>query len=72
MSKPQSAVVCCDLDGVIWRGDDAIPGSADAVAQLRRDGLRVGFLSNNSSLPVAQVVAKLARCGVPADPGAET
>jgi 4-nitrophenyl phosphatase len=68
LSEPQSAVVCCDLDGVIWRGEDPIPGSADAVAQLRRDGLRVGFLSNNSSLPVGDVVAKLARCGVPADP----
>jgi HAD superfamily hydrolase (TIGR01450 family) len=62
------AVVCCDLDGVIWRGDDPIPGSAAAIAQLRDAGLRVGFLSNNSSLPVGQVVAKLGRCGVPADP----
>ena len=60
-------VVCCDLDGVIWRGDDPIAGSAGAVEQLRAAGLRVGFLSNNSSLPVGQVVAKLARCGVHAE-----
>ena len=26
--------VCCDLDGVVWRGDDPIPGSADGVAAL--------------------------------------
>jgi len=62
-------VVCCDLDGVIWRGNDPIPGSAQAVDQLRDRGLRVGFLSNNSSLPVGQVVAKLAKCGVHADAG---
>ena len=57
-------VVCCDLDGVIWRGDDPIPGSADGVARLRAAGLRVAFLSNNSSATVDDVVAKLARCGV--------
>lgn len=62
-----SPVVCCDLDGVVWRGDDPIPGSADAVTRLRDHGLRVAFLSNNSSLPVADVVAKLGRCGVTAE-----
>ena len=61
-------VVCCDLDGVLWRGDEPIPGSADAVSDLRARGLRVAFLSNNSSLTVADVVAKLARFGVPAEP----
>jgi glycerol 3-phosphatase-2 len=61
-------VVCLDLDGVIWRGDDPIPSAADAIAQLRAAGLRVGFLSNNSSMVIADVVAKLARVGVPADP----
>ena len=60
-------VVCCDLDGVLWRGDEPIPGSADAVSDLRARGLRVAFLSNNSSLTVADVVAKLARFGVPAE-----
>ncbi len=60
--------MCCDLDGVIWRGDEPVPGSADAVARFRQAGLQVGFLSNNSSLPIGDVVAKLGRCGVPADP----
>ncbi len=35
---------------------------------LRDAGLRVGFLSNNSSMVIADVVAKLAHAGVPADP----
>lgn len=59
-------VVCCDLDGVLWRGDEAIAGSADGVALLRDAGLRVGFVSNNSSHLVGDVVAKLARIGVSA------
>jgi HAD superfamily hydrolase (TIGR01450 family) len=60
--------VCLDLDGVVWRGSQPVPGSADAVAQLRADGLRVGFVTNNSGTPLADVVAKLEKMGVPADP----
>jgi glycerol-1-phosphatase len=59
-------VVCCDLDGVVWRGETPIPGAAGGIAQLRNAGLRVGFVSNNSSQPVSEVTAKLAASGVPA------
>jgi glycerol 3-phosphatase-2 len=59
-------VVCCDLDGVLWRAEDPIPGAGSAVAELREAGFRVGFVSNNSSQPVGEVVAKLGRMGVPA------
>jgi glycerol 3-phosphatase-2 len=65
--KPQP-VVCCDLDGVIWRGDEAIAPAAAGVAELRAAGLRVTFVSNNSNAPVGAVVAKLQRCHVPAEP----
>jgi len=58
-------VVCCDLDGVIWRGDELIAGAADAVTALRAAGCTVGFMSNNSSVPVAEVAAKLGRFGIP-------
>ena len=56
-----------DLDGVLWRGDDPIPGSAEAVARLRDAGHRVVFLTNNSNKPVEAYLAKLAGVGVPAD-----
>jgi 4-nitrophenyl phosphatase len=59
-------VVCCDLDGVIWRGDQPIAGAPEGVVQLRAAGVRVGFVSNNSSQPVGEVVAKLVAAGVPA------
>ncbi|HEY4398565.1 MAG TPA: hypothetical protein VGO28_12915, partial [Acidimicrobiia bacterium] len=45
-------VVCCDLDGVVWRGEEPIPGAATAISALRDAGFRVAFVSNNSSQPV--------------------
>jgi 4-nitrophenyl phosphatase len=63
---PSGPVVCLDLDGVIWRGDDPVPAAAKGVAVLREAGLTVGFLSNNSSMVLDDVVAKLDRAGVPA------
>jgi glycerol-1-phosphatase len=59
-------VVCCDLDGVIWRGDQPIPGAAAGIATLRDAGFRVAFVSNNSSQPVGEVAGKLASVSVPA------
>ena len=57
-----------DLDGVLWLGDEPLPGAAEAVGRFRAAGLAVGFMTNNSSLPVARYVEKLARHGVEADP----
>src|SRR5438067_2185360 len=59
-------VVACDLDGVVWRGDEAIVPAAAGIAALRAAGVRVGFVSNNSNSPIGDVVAKLQRMGVPA------
>lgn len=53
-----------DLDGVIWLDDEPVPGAANAVARLRDRGERVVFLTNNSSLPVADYVAKLRKMGI--------
>jgi 4-nitrophenyl phosphatase len=61
-------VVCCDLDGVIWRGDEPIRGSAGAITELRAAGLTVGFLTNNSSATVADYIAKLGGMGIDATP----
>jgi HAD superfamily hydrolase (TIGR01450 family) len=55
-----------DLDGVIWLGDQPIPGAAEAVARLQAHGEDVVFVTNNSAVPVGQVEAKLARHGIDA------
>ena len=62
-------VVVCDLDGVVWLGGEGLPGAADAVERLRRAGLAVAFLTNNSNQPVSGYVAKLAAVGIQADAG---
>ncbi len=57
-----------DLDGVLWRGKEPIPGSAEAVAALRDAGHRVAFLTNNSFSSVTELAEKLGAMGVPAEP----
>src|SRR5437660_1769630 len=68
--NPHAAVIALerarDLDGVVWRGDEPIAPAAAGIAALRAAGLCVAFVSNNSNSPVGDVVAKLARMGVPA------
>ena len=56
-----------DLDGVLWLGDQPIPGAAEAVERLRTAGERVLFATNNSFARVGEQEAKLASFGVPAE-----
>lgn len=58
-----------DLDGVVWLAGEPIPGSASAVQRLRSAGQRVAFVTNNSTPPLAQHVARLSRAGVEAQEG---
>lgn len=55
-----------DLDGVVWLDDQPLPGAAEAVARLRAAGERVLFVTNNSSVRIADQEAKLAGHGIPA------
>jgi len=61
-------VACCDLDGVVWRGEVPITGAAHGVTQLRDAGLRVVFLTNNSSGRVQDNLDRLAAAGIAAAP----
>ena len=55
--------VLLDLDGVLFRGDERIPGARETVSTLRAEGLRLAFVTNNSSRTPAQVAEKLERLG---------
>jgi NagD protein len=53
-----------DMDGVIYRGHELIPGADRFVDQLRTLEIPFCFLTNNSQRTRRDVVAKLSRMGV--------
>ena len=55
-----------DLDGVIYRMDEPVPGAADTIRRLRNRGDKVYYLTNNSSRTRDDYVTKLASFGIPA------
>ena len=58
-----------DLDGVLYRGEDAVPSAPPTLAELRRWGVRPVFLTNNSSRTPLQVAEKLRGIGIEAETG---
>jgi HAD superfamily hydrolase (TIGR01450 family) len=63
---PDTVAWLLDLDGVVWLAGVPIPGSVEAITRLRESGERVVFVSNNSSVTMAEQEAKLESIGVPA------
>ncbi len=57
-----------DLDGVMWRGDRAIPGSPETVNALRDAGKSLVFVTNNSWSTPKEVAERLGRLGATARP----
>src|SRR5690606_4410051 len=52
--RPQRLVdaydlVILDLDGVVYVGEQLVPAADEAIARLRREGVRVVFATNNAS-----------------------
>lgn len=60
--------VLLDLDGVVYVGEDALPGAAETVAWLRREDIPYRFLTNTTSRPRGSIVDKLRAMGVPVVP----
>ena len=67
LADPYDAILL-DLDGVLYRWPDPIPGAAAAVSALRDAGKRLAFVTNNSSRTPAQVAGRLSSVGVIASP----
>ena len=53
-----------DLDGVIYRGDNLIPGVVEVINLLKNLSIRVVFNSNNSTLTRKNYVEKLQQFGI--------
>ena len=58
----------CDLDGVLYVGDEPVEGAAAVLAELQRSGVRVVFCTNNSKPTVSEYVTKLTGMGLDVDP----
>lgn len=59
-------LVALDLDGVIWRGDEVLPGVREALQDVLRRGLDLRYVSNNSTAHRTTVSDRLAGLGLPA------
>lgn len=53
-----------DMDGVLWHGDQPMPGLTDFFQTLREQQIRFILATNNASLTQEQYVVKLAQMGV--------
>ncbi|SPH17078.1 Sugar-phosphatase AraL [Defluviimonas aquaemixtae] len=60
--------VLIDLAGVLYDGNAALPGAADALAQLRNADLPVRFLTNSTRAPKARLLKRLEGFGIEAGP----
>lgn len=56
-----------DMDGVLYRGSQLIPGADDFVHQLLDDEIPFLFLTNNSQRTRRDVATKLQRMGMPVE-----
>ncbi|MEX0625692.1 MAG: HAD-IIA family hydrolase [Chloroflexota bacterium] len=66
--EPTLRLVIFDLDGVMYRGRQPVPGAAALVAALRERGLLVRFATNNSMATRTMYVPRLVEMGVPVEP----
>jgi ribonucleotide monophosphatase NagD (HAD superfamily) len=56
--------VLIDLDGVVYVGNQALPGSLDAIHRIRESRLPFKFITNTTRRPRARIVRDLAQLGL--------
>jgi len=57
--------VLLDLVGVVYEGDEPLPGAVEAVARLRDAGFGLRFLTNTTRMPRRALLRRLTNIGVP-------
>ncbi|MEN9359601.1 MAG: putative hydrolase YutF [Verrucomicrobiota bacterium] len=67
MNKKPNYGVLIDMDGVIYRGGELIPGAAEFVRQLQSRDVPFMFLTNNSMRTRIDIATKLLRMGIEVD-----
>ena len=54
----------CDMDGVIYHGNQVLPGVVEFISWLHRENKKYLFLTNNSGYTPRELQQKLARMGL--------
>lgn len=54
-----------DMDGVVYRGNEPIPGAVEFVGRLLEEQIPFLFLTNNSQRTKRDIVARMHRMGMP-------
>lgn len=60
--------VLLDLDGTVYQEERAIPGAAEALDALRREGVPFRFTTNTTRRPRSGLAERLRGMGIPARP----
>src|SRR5690349_734844 len=61
------AAILLDIDGVLQVSGEPIPGAPEAVAELRRQGHRLRFVTNNTTRSRATLASGLRDVGIELD-----
>ena len=62
------SAVLSDLDGIVYRGEEAVPGAVERFGQWHDRGLPYCFVTNNAEKSAGEFAAKLRRLGVECAP----
>jgi HAD superfamily hydrolase (TIGR01450 family) len=61
--------VLFDLDGVVYLGSEAIPFAVETINKLSSEGVKVGYVTNNSSRRPEVIAEQLRSFGLRVEPG---
>lgn len=65
---PKLKYVLTDCDGVLWHADVALPRSSETFRELRARGLKVGFVTNNSTKSKTGLLQKFSAMNFDVEP----
>ena len=68
MADVPFAGLLLDMDGVLYVGNQLIPGTRETLAELRGRGIPFRFITNTSTRTPAQLLAKIQTLGISARP----
>lgn len=63
---PTITGIISDMDGVIYRGDQAIPDAVTAIKRWQNRGIEIAYVTNNSTKSAEEFSQKLAGLGIAA------